>query len=218
MVAIVMSQPIPVCQFARASRCRRFDDTASTGCDHTCRQTFSGFRLHMRLCWPGVITQIYLAPANVPEGEIVWEVTAGTSRLLLGDRTSWLPAVQAALRKVGMVLLAPLRKASEQPAHRWSAVVGRVRSRMETVFGQLTDRWRVKRVWARDLWHLRHRRLADGAHADAVCLVPLARSGSSAPTGPGGCLKKLARRVILGFHYVVKVDKGHPLEGFGKCT
>jgi len=76
-VAIVDSMPIPVCQFARAYRCHRFDDTASTGCDHTCRQTFYGFRLHLRLCWPGVITQMYLAPANVHEGEIVWDLTAG---------------------------------------------------------------------------------------------------------------------------------------------
>ena len=57
----------------------------------------------MRLCWPGVITQMDLAPANVHEGEIVWEVTAGTSGRLVGDRNYWLPAVQAALRKVGIV-------------------------------------------------------------------------------------------------------------------
>jgi len=138
---------------------------------------------------------MYLAPANVHEGEIVWEVTAGTSGLRLRDRNYWLPAVQPALRKVGIVLLAPIRSASEQPAHSWSAVLGRVRYRIDTVFGQLTDRCRVKRVWARDLWHLRNRRLADGAHAYAVCLVQFARSGSSAPTGPVGCLKKLARRV-----------------------
>jgi hypothetical protein len=81
-VAIVHSMSIPVCQFARAYRCRRFDDTASTGCDHTCRQTFYGFRLHMRLCWPGVITQMFLAPAHMSEDEIVWDVTAGTSGLL----------------------------------------------------------------------------------------------------------------------------------------
>jgi len=37
------------------------------------------------------------------EGEIVWEVTAGTSGRLVGDRNYWLPAVQAALRKVGIV-------------------------------------------------------------------------------------------------------------------
>jgi Transposase DDE domain len=158
-VAIVDSLPIPVCQFARAYRCHRFDDTASFGKDHTCRQTFYGFRLHLRLCWPGVITQMYLAPANEQEGEVVWDLTAGTNGSLLGDRTYWLPTLQAALRKIGVVLLAPFRKASSQPAHSWSAVLGRVRYRIETVFGQLTDRCGVKRVWARDLWHLRNRLL-----------------------------------------------------------
>jgi hypothetical protein len=158
-VAMVDSMPIPVCQFARAYRCRRFDDSASFGKDHTCRQTFYGFRLHMRLCWPGVITQMYLAPANVSEGEVVWEVTAGTTGLLLGDRNYWLPNVQVGLRKLGVVLLAPFRKASSQPAHSWSPVLGRVRYRIDTVFGQLTDRCGVKRVWARDLWHLRNRLL-----------------------------------------------------------
>ena len=39
-VAIVDSMPIPVCQFARAHRCHRFDDTAAFGKDHTSRQTF----------------------------------------------------------------------------------------------------------------------------------------------------------------------------------
>lgn len=48
-VAIVDRMPIPVCQFARAYRCHRFDDTASTGCDHTCRQTFYGFRLSITI-------------------------------------------------------------------------------------------------------------------------------------------------------------------------
>ncbi len=158
-VAIVDSMPIPVCPFARAYRCHRFDSTASYGKDHTCRQTFYGFRLHLRLCWPGVITQMYLAPANEHEGEVVWDLTAGTSGLLLGDRNYWLPTLQAALHKVGVVLLAPFRTASAQPAHRWSPVLGRVRSRIDTVFGQLTDRYGVKRVWARDLWHLRNRLL-----------------------------------------------------------
>ncbi|MGZ3630517.1 MAG: transposase, partial [Ktedonobacteraceae bacterium] len=134
-------------------------DTASFGCDHTCRQTFYGFRLHLRLCWPGVIPQMDLAPANVQEGEVVWDLTAGTSGLLLGDRNYWLPTLQAALRKVGVVLQAPFRKASSQPAKRWSPVLGRVRYRIDTVFGQLTDRCGVTRVWARDLWHLRNRLL-----------------------------------------------------------
>jgi hypothetical protein len=86
-----------------------------------------------------------------------WDVAAGTHGLLLGDRNYWLPTVQAALRQEGVVLLAPFRKAGSQPAHSWSAVLGRVRYFVDTVFGQLTDRCGVKRVWARVLWHLRNR-------------------------------------------------------------
>jgi hypothetical protein len=109
MVAIVDSMTIPVCQFARAYRCRRFDDTASFGKEHTNRQTFYCFRLHMLLCWPSVVTRMYLTPAYVNEGEVVWELTADTSVLLLDDRNYWLPTMQAALRKLGVVLQAPSR-------------------------------------------------------------------------------------------------------------
>lgn len=100
-----------------------------------------------------------LAPANVPEGELVWDLMAGTNGLLLGDRNDWLPTLQAALRTVGVVLHAPFRKASAQPAHSWSPVLGRVRYRIDTVFGQLTDRCGAKRLWARDVGHLRNRLL-----------------------------------------------------------
>jgi hypothetical protein len=70
-----------------------------------------------------------------------------------------LPTLQAALRQVGVVLPAPFRKASAQAAHSWSPVLGRVLYRIDTVLGQLTNRCRAKRVWARDLWHLRNRLL-----------------------------------------------------------
>ena len=35
-----------------------------------------------------------------------------------------------------------------------SALPSRVRDRIDTVFGQLAERFRVKRVWAQDPWHL----------------------------------------------------------------
>ena len=54
------------------------------------------------------------------------------------------------------MLLAPFRKASSQPARSWSGVLGCVRYRIDTVFGQLTDSCGAKRVWACDAWHLRN--------------------------------------------------------------
>ena len=85
-LAIVDSFPLPVCQFARAYRCRRFKGSAAFGKDILVRQTFYGFRVHLRLCWPGVITRFVLAPANVQEFTVAPELVAGTAGLVVGDR------------------------------------------------------------------------------------------------------------------------------------
>jgi hypothetical protein len=55
--AIVDSFPLPICQFARAHRCRRFRGEAAFGKDTLVRQTFYGLRVHVRLEWPGVMTR-----------------------------------------------------------------------------------------------------------------------------------------------------------------
>jgi hypothetical protein len=157
-LGIIDSMPLPVCRFARAPWCVRFRGQASYGKDHADRQTFYGFRLHLRLGWPGVITNVFLAPANEADGEIAPVVLEGTQGLVLGDRNYWLPDVQASLRTKGIVLQAPFRRAhSPQAPASQSSVLGQVRYRIDTVFGQLTDRCKLKRVWARDVWHLRNR-------------------------------------------------------------
>src|SRR5260370_3671527 len=63
--AIIDSFPLPVCQFARAYRCRRFRAQAAYGKDTLVRQTFYGVRRHVRLEWPGVITRFGTTAANV---------------------------------------------------------------------------------------------------------------------------------------------------------
>ena len=157
-VAILDSVPIPVCRFARATWCRRFRGMARYGKDHSIRQTFYGFRLHARVCWPGVITHLFLAPANEQDYEIAPLLTDGTLGIALGDRNYWLPRIQQEIRAQGVVLLAPYRFASSPKSKgTQSRVLGRVRYRIDTIFGQLTDRCHLKRVWARDLWHLSNR-------------------------------------------------------------
>lgn len=140
LVAIVDSLPVPVCRFARSSRCVRFREIASYGKDHRGKQTFFGFRLHVRLTWPGVISQAFLAPANEQDVEIVPVLTEGRRGLALGDRNSWVPRIQQELRAQGVVLQAPYRRASSPKAKQYeSRVLGRVRSLIDTMFGQLTD-------------------------------------------------------------------------------
>jgi hypothetical protein len=68
LISIVDSFPVPVCRFARAYRCRRFAGQAAYGYDEMEKQTFYGFRAHVRISWPGVITGLELAPARRSRG------------------------------------------------------------------------------------------------------------------------------------------------------
>lgn len=157
--AIVDSFPLPVCQFARAYRCRRFRGEAAYGKDTLVRQTFYGLRVHVRLEWPGVIVRFCVAPANAHELMALPALAEQTIGMLVGDRNYWSPATTAEWQAHGVALLAPYRSAKRDPHPRWSALLSRVRYRIDTVFGQLVDRCAVKRVWARDQWHLCNRLL-----------------------------------------------------------
>lgn len=77
----------------------------------------------------------------------------------MGVRNYWSPKLKAELAERGLNLQAPFKKASSEPWPRRSAMLSRFRYRIETVFGQLVDRYRIKRVWAKDVWHLSSRLL-----------------------------------------------------------
>ncbi len=96
-MSIVDSVPITICWFARALYCVRFRGETSYGKDHADRQTFYGFRLHAQLSWSGLLTRLYLAPANELDGEIVLLLLEGPTGVVLGDRNYWLPGLQTFL-------------------------------------------------------------------------------------------------------------------------
>ena len=158
--ALADSFPLPACLFARAYRCRRFRGEAAFGKDTLLRQTFYGFRVHVRVCWPGLITRFSVAPANAHELSVVPELVEDTRRIAVGDRNYWSPETKEELAKSGGVeLLAPYRSKKRDPTPRRSAFLSRLRYRIDTVFSQLTGRYSIKRVWAKDLWHLASRLL-----------------------------------------------------------
>ncbi len=68
-------------------------------------------------------------------------------------------ATEELLAEMGIDLLAPYSSEKRDPAPRKSAYLSRLRYRIDTVFSQLTERYSIKRVWAKDLWHLASRLL-----------------------------------------------------------
>ncbi len=156
-LARLNSFPAAVCRFARASRCRLFRGFAAYGKDHSAKATIYGFRLHARVSEAGFITQLAVAPANESDGELMPQLVEQTSGYTLADRNYWSPFWTARFKEQGLHLVAPFRKKSTDPAPRRSRLIARCRQLIETVFSQLSVRFSIKRIWARDEWHLANR-------------------------------------------------------------
>ena len=151
-ISIVDSFPLPVCRFARANRCKLFKSAAAFGYDEVAKQTYYGFRMHVRICWPGVIVSTTITPANVHDLHALDDLTEDVQGWLLGDRNYWSPQQTTRLAEQGLQLLAPF-KSKKREKKRWPLWLVHMRRRIETVFGQLVGRFQVKKVWARDMWH-----------------------------------------------------------------
>jgi hypothetical protein len=167
-LSMVDSFPIAVCYFARAPQCQRFKGEADFGKDRLIKQTFYGFRLHVHLSWPGVISAFVLAPANIDEKNIVPGLIDRRKGLKLGDRNYWSPELKTELKAEAVLLEASFKSKKRDPWPQRSSLINNFRYQIETVFSQLTERYQIKKVWARDLWHM-HNRLLRKILSHTVC-------------------------------------------------
>jgi len=153
-VNVVDSFPVPVCRLGRAYRCRRLREWSAWGYDDGVRQHFFGMRAHVRIAFPGVITALALAPANEHDRWVAADLLPHTSGWVLGDTNYWSPLLHDELAAHGTHLLAPPKTSVKREKHPWPAWLTQARRRVETVIGQLTERFQAKRVWARTPHHL----------------------------------------------------------------
>jgi hypothetical protein len=112
------------------------------GKDTLIKQTFYGFRVHVRLAWPGLITpRLSVAPADAHELSVVLpEIVEGArGGVVVGERNYHSPkAKEEPLGATGVELVAPPYSSSKKrdPAPKKSALLSRLRYRIDTVFSQ----------------------------------------------------------------------------------
>jgi len=123
---------MPVCRFGRADRCRRLAELAAFGRDEGAKQTDYGLRAHLRVCWPGVIADGHLAPANLHDLTVADDLLADAHGWVLGDRSYWSPARAELLAAQDLWLVAPSRSA-RRPGPRLPRRLTQARRRVETV-------------------------------------------------------------------------------------
>lgn len=153
-VHLVDGLPIAVCGFKRALRSRVFRGVADFGHCAAKGETFYGFRGHLLISLQGVITAFSLTPANGSEREALWEMLPGIKGLLIGDKGYLSADLQAQLRRYGIDLQTALRENMPDVRSKDEVkVLMRTRRLVETVIGQLSERFHIERVRARDAWH-----------------------------------------------------------------
>lgn len=157
---IMDSMPVEVCRFIRARRSKQFKGDAAYGQWH--KQTFFGFRLHLKIDQRGMIHTCIIAPANVHDTRFV-------DGLLGQDSNCWVLAdkgYRGNKRKERLweerriYLHTPLQR-RERPRsnleERTKRKLNGIRRLVETVAGQLAQQFDIKTTTARDTWHLTNR-------------------------------------------------------------
>jgi len=179
VVQVIDSFPIPACRFARARFSRLFKGIAAYG-KELGNQTFYGFRLHAKINSLGMIQAFELAPANVHDIRMLPELTETDSGILLADRAYLSePLREELLVKQELELSVPTKYG--EPTKLEPKELGkrkRLRRSIETVGNQLCHDLHIKKVWARDLWHLVNR-ICRKILAHTICVMYCLKEGLS---------------------------------------
>ena len=162
--------PIPLCCFSRAKGCRLFAAESDYGYCAAKKETYYGFHGHLVVSAVGVITGFTLTPANGSEQDAVWELVGGIRGLLIGDKGYINSQLQMELSQSAINLQTPKRSnMKETRSKSLIRLLNRFRRLIETVIGQLCERFNFEKVRARDMWHLTSR-LNRKLLAHTVCI------------------------------------------------
>ncbi len=151
-IHIVDGLPIPVCHFARAHFSRCFKEHAQYGYCASKKQRYYGFKGHINISLHGVICGFVLSSANASERDALWQLSEHTHGLYLADKGYLGEDLHAQLKQQAHIdLQTPLRgNMPENRPYGFVQAMMKTRRKVETVIGQLTERFHLNKVRARN--------------------------------------------------------------------
>lgn len=152
---IIDGFPIVVCKLARAGRSQVLKAEADYGYCAAKREYYYGLKTHLLIDLRGVAVGLTVTAANVDERDAAYDVLRASEGLVLGDKGYIRPQFKADCEALGIDLQTPVRQNMKERRPRWwLKLLQRVRKRIETVIGQLEQRFGLAKTRARDAWHL----------------------------------------------------------------
>jgi len=147
--------PIPTCNPKRMNRRNHFYGIGGFGYCAAKDKKYFGFKGHAVTNQHGLIVNFTFAPANIDERDVMPQLVAEYKGTLIADKGLIRPDLKAALAEQHLDLQTPLRKNMKDTRPKPMVhQMMRIRRLIETVFGQLTDRFNIQSIKAMDLWHL----------------------------------------------------------------
>ena len=142
--------PMKVCVLTRASRKKIFRGITANSYCASKKLFYHGFKGHLLVSFEGIITSFCLTPANCDEREAAWDLVDDLSGWWFGDKGYISAFFKSLLREQGIALDTPVRRnMTDTCDSKERSVRGRVRRMVETVIGQLTERFELGIVRAR---------------------------------------------------------------------
>ena len=171
--------PIPVCAYTRARGHKNFKEHASFSYCAAKQEKYYGFKGHIVINLSGMITGYTFAPAHCDERDVAPEITKNIYGLLRADKGYLRPELTRHLESQGIDLQTPFRKnmKDSRPKDAMRTLM-KARRKIETVISQLTDRFHIQKVRAKNLWHLTHR-ITRKILSHTVCIVLNKKLGHS---------------------------------------
>jgi hypothetical protein len=155
-LGIVDGFPIPVCGFRRAHFSRLFKENAEFGHCAAKDLHYFGFKGHLLIDKTGLILDCAVAAANIDEREMIFDMSSETATDLLGDKGYICSEIRKEeFQSEGINIHTPLREnMKDNRPKEFVKMINNKRRLVETVIGQLTERFNIEKVRARDMWHL----------------------------------------------------------------
>lgn len=147
--------PIPVCHIKRYKRSHLFKEDGGIGYCAAKDEHYFGFKGHILITACGSIRNMEIAAANIDEREMLPEVSAALTGDIIADKGLIRPELTRELAENGIRLHTPLRKNMHDPRPKEQLKqMMNIRRIVETLIGQLTQRFKIQEIKAKDTWHL----------------------------------------------------------------
>ena len=165
-VFIVDSIPIPVCKIAREKRCKfgreSFEFAPDKGYSAVSRSYYYGYKLHLVTSVTGVFYSMDLTKASVHDISYLKEIKKSEMKnaTLIGDKGYLSKQVQLDLFHYSNVKLETPKRSNQKKESQWHPIFRKSRKRIETLFSQLCDQFRIRNNYAKTFEGFKTRILA----------------------------------------------------------